>query len=375
MEIDLSGPTNRDWISRRAFLVATGVSASSVLLPSPLQAADKDSVLFASACLKNDGTHCVLFFDENLGIKHEFALPSRGHEVVFSPTGDLSVTFARRPGTFALVFDHLTNRPPQLIHSSPERHFYGHGVFSNDGKLLFATENAYELAEGRIGIYDATGSFAKIGEFDSGGCGPHQILMMPDGKTLVVANGGIETHPDFGREKLNLATMKPSITFIDSTHGSLVSKHELPDKLHQLSLRHMAIAPNRQVFVGAQFEGSKRFLPPLVGELSVDSPLEFWPMEDETLSSLKNYIGSVAVSPDGETLSVTAPKGGVQLLMSTATGNIVSSRKIPAVFGTTHDGDRFFNSTSEGYFDTISLDGSGFDNHLSNMRTGRFGTG
>ena len=32
---------------------------------------------------------------------------------------------------------------------------------------------------------------------------------------LFIANGGIETHPDLGRMKLNLHQMEPSIAFVD----------------------------------------------------------------------------------------------------------------------------------------------------------------
>ena len=47
--------------------------------------------------------------------------------------------------------------------------------------------------------------FARVGEFPTHGVGPHELLLLGDGRTLAVANGGIETHPDFGRAKLNIA--------------------------------------------------------------------------------------------------------------------------------------------------------------------------
>ena len=42
-----------------------------------------------------------------------------------------------------------------------------------------------------------------------------------DGETLVVANGGIATHPDLPRVKLNLPTMAPSLCFVDRRSGAL----------------------------------------------------------------------------------------------------------------------------------------------------------
>ena len=44
---------------------------------------------------------------------------------------------------------------------------------------------------------------------------------------FAVANGGIETHPDYEREKLNLATMKPNIAWIDRRTGEVLGRREL----------------------------------------------------------------------------------------------------------------------------------------------------
>ena len=92
---------------------------------------------------------------------------------------------------------------------------------------------------GMIGVYDATAGFRRIGEFATHGMDAHEMLLLDDGRTLAIANGGIETHPDFGRAKLNIATMKPSFVFIDRLSGDLIEKHELAPELHQLSIRHM----------------------------------------------------------------------------------------------------------------------------------------
>ena len=84
----------------------------------------------------------------------------------------------------------------QLISAATGRHFYGHGCLSADKSVLFTTENDYDAVKGVIGIRDAK-DFQSVGEYSSYGIGPHDIHLMPDGKTLVVANGGIQTHPDF----------------------------------------------------------------------------------------------------------------------------------------------------------------------------------
>jgi hypothetical protein len=56
-----------------------------------------------------------------------------------------------------------------------------------------------------IGVRDASAGYRHIGELPSHGIGPHDLALLSDERTLVVANGGIRTHPDRRREELNLA--------------------------------------------------------------------------------------------------------------------------------------------------------------------------
>ncbi len=120
-----------------------------------------------------------------------------------------------------------------LFTTPANRHFYGHGVFSRDGRLLYATEHDNETRAGLIGVYNATGGYKRIGEMPTYGIGPHEVILLSDGKTLAVANGGIETHIETGREKLNLSSMQPSLAFIDSTNGRLISQHKQSAELAQ----------------------------------------------------------------------------------------------------------------------------------------------
>jgi hypothetical protein len=55
-----------------------------------------------------------------------------------------------------------------------------------------------------LGVRDATDGYRQIGELASFGVGPHELVLMPDGATLAVANGGIRTHP--GRDRAKLGT-------------------------------------------------------------------------------------------------------------------------------------------------------------------------
>src|SRR3546814_16205164 len=88
-------------------------------------------------------------------------------------------------------------------------------------------------------------------------------MMLPDGHTLAVCNGGIRTHPDFPRAKLNLATMRPSLAYIDRHKGRLIAEARWPDDRHPLSIRHLDVAPDGTVAFGMQYKGPKGNAMPL----------------------------------------------------------------------------------------------------------------
>ncbi|MCB1452489.1 MAG: DUF1513 domain-containing protein, partial [Rhizobiaceae bacterium] len=291
-------------------------------------------------------------------------LPDRGHGFANAAYADWLVAFARRPGNFAVGFHKQNRTEPLLFHAPAGRHFYGHGAFSGDGRLLYAAENAFETGDGVIGIYDATGGFARIGEFPSHGVGPHEIVMMPDGKTLCIANGGIKTHPDFGRQKLNLATMKPSVAFVNAGDGALVSAHRLPPSLHRLSLRHMAVDGSRRVWIGGQYEGDVMDEAPVLARLDSDNGLVTIDLPDDIGALLGKYVGSVAIGEDGRTLAFTSPKAGAIVTLDTQTAKPLGIETVPGTCGVQADAGGFITSSETGRF-AGSVHDCAWDNHIT----------
>lgn len=79
----------------------------------------------------------------------------------------------------------------QTLMSPPGHHVYGHAAYSADGAHLYVTENACDDAEpGVLGVYDATDGYRPLGGLPTQGIGPHEVRLMPEGRTLAVANGG-----------------------------------------------------------------------------------------------------------------------------------------------------------------------------------------
>lgn len=339
-------------IDRRKFLegaLGTGAASLATLPGSTGLLAAPQVELFAATRKSDDGEYSAAIFRADGSDVNAVGLPSRGHDVAICHKTQTCVAFARRPGNFAVAFRRDKKWTPVNFTTPPDRHFYGHGVFSPDGRLLFATENDFDAGRGTIGIYDATNGFKRIGEFDAHGIGPHDLALLPDGHTIVIANGGIETHPEVGggRTKLNLATMTPSLVYLDMRSGGLIEKHELPSAMHSLSLRHLDVGANRQIVIGGQLQNMNAQTP-LIFRHRLGEDLKPVAMEKTLEHHLRGYISSVAVNGAGDIAAVTSSHGGFVVFLDVATGRVKGSKQIADASGVAPCGGDFLISTGLG---------------------------
>jgi len=213
-----------------------------------------------------------------------------------------------------------------------------------------------------IGLYDATNRFARIGEYETFGVGPHDMTISDDGQMLIVANGGIETHPDFGRTKLNLDTMQPSLALIDAATGALVEKRTLPPQWAQVSTRHVDLDADGRVWFACQYEGSRRDLPPLVGYFSKGEDLTLIDLPEETTRRLGSYVGAIAVNRADRLIGITSPKG-LSVTIDARTGRMVSEGALPEAAGIAPAAHGFAVSSYDGEFLSARSDVA-WDQHI-----------
>ncbi len=335
-------------IDRRSFLIGGGLVALGPKLG--LARTDCPQDLFLAACREPSGAYAAVAYSEGCGLGHRVALPGRGHDLVQRPGSRECVVFARRPGTFAAAFRIDGSAPPVEFQTRPDRHFHGPGAFSPDGHLLYTSENDFDAARGVIGVRDATAGYRQIGEFASGGLEPHDICLLSDGRTLVVANGGIETHPSSDRENLNIADMDPSLAYIDIETGDVLEVHRLAKALHKLSIRHLALAHDDTVFLGCQYEGPAAEHPALVGFHRRGEPLHLIEAADQAYRPMQNYVGSVSADAAGEFVAATSPRGGLALIIDAASRRIISQTRLADVCGVAprHAGASFLLASGSG---------------------------
>ena len=315
--------------------------------------------VYATGIRTPDGRFSLALMGEDGAFIAQIALPDRIHGLTVSPATGAVAAFARRPGTFILAMS--ASGAQMIVNAVADRHFYGHGAFSPDGRFLYASENDFENRRGVVGIYDAQQAYTRIGEYPTYGIGPHDLSVTPDGRLLVAANGGIETHPDFGRTKLNLDHMEPSLALIDAATGALVEKHVLPAALSQLSTRHLALGAKGRVWFACQFEGPRNEMPPLVGHITEGDGLSFTPLPEDVTIGLGNYVGAIAANPRDGLIGLTSPKGLV-VTLEEASGRLVSTNMVENAAGIADAAHGFAVGTYDGVFAGAPHDAA-FDQH------------
>lgn len=331
-----------------------------------------------SACSDKHGQHYGAAFDAQGNLQCRVALPGRGHDALALAGKPGHVLFvSRRPGTYLLEVDMLNGQITRQLEAASDSHFYGHAAQSADGKLIFTTENHFATGQGRIGVRDSD-TYQLLASYPSGGIGPHQLALMPDGQHVVIANGGILTHPDKPRKKLNIASMQPNLSYLHLASGKLVATCKPPH--HQLSLRHLDVNAAGQVFVGAQFEGTRTHQLPLLYTHEGKGQLVPFTASDDQWRGMRQYTASVQVQQQGDLLTVSAPRGDQITYWHVGERRYLGSDKFKDVAGLSLLGSAAFASNGRGQLwrrgdaqpvtadQGAVFDGLRFDNHMIALR-------
>lgn len=324
-------------LDRRSFLAALGAA----FLPGGAARSDEADPVYVSACQDAAGDASVAAFRADGHLLFASRLPTRGHDVAPRPGSAEIVVFARRPGNWAAIVDRRDGRVLRLVTSPPERHFFGHGTFSADGSLLYATENAVRAAgslgagDGVLGLYDARDGYRRLGEIPTRGLGPHDLALLPAavGGGVLVANGGTRTLPESGREILNPTDLAPSLALLDPASGEARRIVDLGSALRGLSIRHLAVAPSGDVVFGCQHLGDADAMPPLLGILPADGAPRMIELPEDDLEALANYVGSVRLDASGTILAATSPIGQASVFYDLAAGRPLGRRRMSDVCG------------------------------------------
>ncbi|MDV7340238.1 DUF1513 domain-containing protein [Terasakiella sp. A23] len=347
-------------MQRRHFLKGTAACLAGTIFPTLPHAAPLSEGWYSG--FKDDkGQFGVAHIAPDLRATALFYTPLRLHGISLNTSQNLIIAPARRPDTALYVFE-MAERTMQVVTATKGRHYYGHGVFDEVEPHYYTTENDYQNERGVIGIYEFKHGFKRIGEWSSGGIGPHQILQFE--KHLIVANGGILTYPEMGRAKLNIDSMAPNLTYINTDTGQIEQKVRLPADLHKLSIRHIDVNAKGEVFIALQDQLFSRSDVPLVWKVSINGVASPLPAPESGWNIFKGYIGSI--SAVGDTVCATSPRGNVAYIWQKNPLRIDQND----ICGIAPTGtDSFLFSAGDGTLrdltGRISKQALHFDNHLS----------
>src|SRR3982751_5896767 len=142
--------------TRRAFLRAIAASAAAMAVRPALAA---ESPRLVAPWLDAKGAPSLGLWTRHAAPDAKLDLPARVHAVTLDPAGRTCVAVACRPGRFGVVGDLGRFEASQHFEASDGRHFFGHGVFADGGRLFVTSENDVEAGRGIVGVRDARNGF------------------------------------------------------------------------------------------------------------------------------------------------------------------------------------------------------------------------
>jgi hypothetical protein len=154
--------------------------------------------------------------------------------------------------------------------------------------------------------------------------------------------------------------MQPSLVYVDLETGDLLEEQKLAPDLHQLSIRHLAVAQGDTVVFGCQYRGPEADTPPLIGFHRRGEEPVIVPAPSTTQTALRNYIGSVTVDAGGGIVAASAPKGGLVTYWDVASRRFLGTCELGDGCGLapTHHSASFLLTSGEGWLATGEADGT-----------------
>lgn len=219
------------------------------------------------------------------------------HGFAFDPRAPWRAAAFEKKGPGACVLDLRYMALAAPIETVASRRFYGHGAFSADGSLLYATESRLDADhEGALVVRDAD-TLRELGTLPTHGRAPHDCALIDGGRVMVVANGGGPMGAD-----------APSVTWVEVASGRLLDRAELDDP--RVNAGHLAVGDGGALaVVSAPRDGLDAREKGAVSLRLGDGPLR---ARREPASAVSRVVGealSALIEPRSRTAYATHPMG------------------------------------------------------------------
>lgn len=242
------------------------------------------------------------------------------HGVIKNPNANHKILVFEKKGEGGAEIDLKDNKLTTRIKPSKGCAFYGHGAYSADGKLVYATEYDEQTYVGKMTVRDAD-DFSVVGEFPTHGEWPHDCQFIDEGKTVAVTNGGGNIE----------GGAVPNVSYIEVSTGELIEKIEFNSEL--INAGHLIISPNGDLGVGhAMREGLDTR--EAMGALSLrpkDGKFKTMVTPAAVTGAMKGETLSLCLNTAKKTIAATNPYGrpnGIVTFWNYETQKYVSSLEI-----------------------------------------------
>ena len=272
-------------------------------------------------------------------------VPFLGHGMAMNPNFPERAALFEKRGKGACEIDLKAGRVLRTIPTAANRHFYGHGSYSKDGTILYATETVIEGDyDGVIVMRDAE-TFAEIGHFPSYGARPHDCRLIDDGKVMLITNGG-------GRVNEH---NRPNVTYVDVETHQLLDKCELDN--NRINSGHVAISEDGALaVVSAPREGLEH--EKYNGGISIGKrnggSLTSVVASKKVLGKLLGESLSVCIDPKNRRVAATTPLGKMVTFWNLDNGNLEHQIKLKKPTGVTLTQDGKFFAISHGEIEPVT---------------------
>ncbi len=269
-------------------------------------------------------------------LAHGFAVhPKRRHEAAL---------FEKR-GPGACYVDLVERRVLAKIAPLTGHAFYGHGAFTRGGDVVLAVETELSTRGGVISVRDGK-SFAPLDRFPTFGVRPHDCVLVDDGRTLAVTNGGGDVASD---EEM------PCVTFVDIATRKLLER--FPVESPRINTGHIAFAGRREfAVVSAPRDGLPEDTTPGGVSLRIgNGPLSQLLEPREVVSRMVGETLSVWIDKQRGVVATTSPRGGLLVFWRLRDGALVRAIELPNARGVTQTLDARYYAVSHGTSARLAL--------------------
>ena len=227
------------------------------------------------------------------------------------------VLVTEKHGQGCIEIDLSTGKLLRRVSAGAGREFYGHSAFSPDGKLWYCTEAQTENGsyDGVLAVRDASTMELHDKAFPTHGVSPHDCILIDDGATLVITNGG---------GPVDSVDEPASVAYVNVKTGE--ARKLLKFKDQKINAGHIAMTSRGElVCVSAPRDGIPNDSADWRGAITFYHPDtdQFITADDPIRAEMKSETLSVAINEKTMIVAATNPAGNLVTFWDFKTGKLV----------------------------------------------------